>query len=126
MGLRRSVVGLATIFGPLWAGAAIPWPYVMFSVMTGLLVMSLVRIHLSHVMRKLDSCSNCTADQRLCFRYSHTTISLLPKYSNFKFLAISCDCTGRSMSDLVGNPEDKFSHIAAHVVCNIWMETFVI
>ena len=42
MGLRRSVVGMATIMGPLWAGAAIPWPYVMFGVMTGLLLMSLV------------------------------------------------------------------------------------
>ena len=42
MGLRRSVVGIATIMGPLWAGSAIHWPYIMFGVMTGLLVMSLV------------------------------------------------------------------------------------
>ena len=30
-------------------------------------------------------CSNCTADQRLCFRYSDSTIPLLPKstFSNF-------------------------------------------
>ena len=47
--------------------------------------------HMSLVMRKPDLrlcenkdsdqlCSNCTADQRLCFHYSESTISLLPKY----------------------------------------------
>ena len=46
--------------------------------------------YISHVMRKPDFClcenraadqlrSNCEADQRLCFRYSDSTISLLPK-----------------------------------------------
>ena len=44
----------------------------------------------SCVMRKLDVrlcenkgtdqlCSNCTADLRLCFRFTHSTIPLLPK-----------------------------------------------
>ena len=44
--------------------------------------------HLSHVMREADFClcenkgadqlcSNCTADQRLCFRYRDSTIPLL-------------------------------------------------
>ena len=28
-------------------------------------------------------------------------------------LACSCHCTGRFVSDLVGNPEDRFSHVAA-------------
>ena len=32
---------------------------------------------------------------------------------NFKFLAIFCDCTGRFVSNLVGNPEDRFSGVAA-------------
>ena len=63
MGLRRSVVGLATIFGPLWAGAAIPWPYVMFSVMTGLLVMSLVRI------RSLEGLDENLCHLASCVRY---------------------------------------------------------
>ena len=42
--------------------------------------------------------SNWEADQRLCFRYSDSTVPLLPKS-----LALFCDCTGRFMSDLVGN-----------------------
>ena len=47
-------------------------------------------VHMSLVMRKPDFClcenkdadqlrSNCEADQRLCFRYSDSTIPLLPK-----------------------------------------------
>ena len=32
----------------------------------------------------------------------------------FKPLAIFCDCTARLVSDLVGNPEVRFSHNEAH------------
>ena len=32
-------------------------------------------------------------------------------------LAIFCDCTARFVSDLVGNPEEWFSHNEAHFVC---------
>ena len=54
---------------------------------------------------QLCSTSNCTADQRLCFCYSDSTISplLIPKIS-----------AGWYVSDLVGNPEDRLSCIAAH------------
>ena len=41
---------------------------------------------------------NHEADQRLCFRYTDRP------------LAIFCGCTARFVSDLVGNPEDRFSH----------------
>ena len=41
--------------------------------------------------------SNCEADQRLCFRYTDSTIPLLSKP-----LTIFCDCTARFVSDLVG------------------------
>ena len=34
---------------------------------------------------------------------------------NFKPLAILFGCTAPFVSDLVGNPEDRFSHDAAHV-----------
>ena len=40
------------------------------------------------------------ADQRLCFRYLDSTISLLLK-SEIKLLALFCDCTARFVSDLV-------------------------
>ena len=42
--------------------------------------------------------SYCEADQRLCFRYSDSSV---PR--NFKILALFCNCLGRFMSDLVGN-----------------------
>ena len=37
---------------------------------------------------------------------------------NFKPLAIFRGCTARFVSDLVGNPEDRFSHNEAHIKCN--------
>ena len=53
---------------------------------------------------------NREADQRLCFRYTDSTIPLLAKIQNFMPLDIFCNCTARFVSDLVGNPEDRFSH----------------
>ena len=68
-------------------------------------------------MRKQDADQlhgNHEADQRLCFRYTDSTIPLLPE-SNFKHLALFFDFTARFVSDLVGNPEDRFSHNEAHI-----------
>ena len=65
--------------------------------------------------KKADSLrSNCAADQRLCFRYRYYNppTSLI---QFFKPLAIFCCCTARFVSDLVGNPEDRFSHNQAHI-----------
>ena len=53
---------------------------------------------------------NREADQRLCFRYIDSTIPLLPKSK-----AIFLSCTAQFMTDLVGNPEDRFSHNEAHI-----------
>ena len=61
-------------------------------------------ILMSRVMRKPDFCqcknkgpdqlcSDCTADQCLCFRYTDSMVPLLPKIRNFKLLAIFCTCT---------------------------------
>ena len=76
-------------------------------------------------MRKPDFCicenkdadqlrGNREADQRLCFRYTDSTIPLLPKP-----LAIFCSCTARLVSDLVGNPEDRFSQNEAQMKISI-------
>ena len=46
---------------------------------------------------------NREADQRLCFRYSDSTIPLLLKSENFELLTLFCACTGRFVSDLFGN-----------------------
>ena len=54
-------------------------------------------------------CSDRTADQRLCFPYIAST-TLLSKSE-----AIFCGCTDWFVSDLVGNPEDRFSHNEAQV-----------
>ena len=80
--------------------------------------------HLSLVMRKPAFCicenkdadqlrSNCAPDQRLCFRYTDTTL-----IRKFKPLTIFCGCTPMFVSDLVGNPEKPSSHNEAHF-CNI-------
>ena len=81
---------------------------------------------MSLVMRKPDFCicenkyadqlrGYREADQRLCFRYIDSTIPLLFLIRNFKPLTIFCDCTDRFVSDLVGNPEDRFSHNEAQM-----------
>ena len=44
------------------------------------------------------------------------TIPLLLKPIYFKILACFCDCKGPFVMDLVGNPEDLFSHGSAHMV----------
>ena len=78
-------------------------------------------------MRKPDFCicenkdadqlrGNHEADQHLCFRYIDSTIPLLSSLRNFKPLAIFCGCTARFVSDLVGNPEDRFSQNEAHLM----------
>ena len=59
---------------------------------------------------------NREADLRLCFRYMNSTIPLLPKSEIFQSLAIFCGCRARFLSDLVGNPEDRFSHNEAQII----------
>ena len=75
---------------------------------------------MSRIVRKLDFrqcenkgadqlCINCEADQRLCFRYTDSTIPLLLKSEISSFWP-------SSFFDLVENPEDRCSHIAAQMV----------
>ena len=60
-------------------------------------------------------CVNREADQRLCFRYIDSTIPPLSK-SEISSLMPSCVAVQPSLvSDLVGNPEDRFSHNEAHI-----------
>ena len=55
--------------------------------------------------------SNCAADQPLCFRYIDRTIPLLPKSE----ISSLYGCTAQFVSDLVGNPKDRFSSDAAQI-----------
>ena len=70
--------------------------------------------YMSRIVRKPDFClcenkgadqlrSNCEADQRLCFRHSDSTISLLPKSEISSFL--------------------PFSETAQTGLCRTWSET---
>ena len=87
-------------------------------------------LHLSRNVRKPDFCicenkdayqlcSKHKTDQRLCFRYMDSTIPLLPKSENFEPLAIFCDFPARFVSDLLGNPKDWFSDVAAHLTVGV-------
>ena len=86
-------------------------------------------------MRKPDICicenkdadqlrGNREADQCLCFRQMDSAIPLLPTVyiRNFKPLVIFCSCTARFVSDLVGNPEDRFSHNEAQLYVINWVQ----
>ena len=56
---------------------------------------------------------NREADQRLCFRYMESTILLLFKS---KISSLQPSSVARFVSDLVGNPEDRFSQNEAHLM----------
>ena len=66
-------------------------------------------------------CENKDADQLpghlICAFIFATRIvqSLYFLNPNFKHLAIFCGCTAWFVSDLVGNPEDRFSHNEAQI-----------
>ena len=74
-------------------------------------IKNVFRHQLSHLMGKPTICmgenkdadqlrGNRETDQRLCFRYSDSTIPLNPK---FQASSSFCACTGRFVSDLFGN-----------------------
>ena len=60
-------------------------------------------------MRKPDfpKCENKRTDQL----HSHCFLLHTAYVQNFKPLDIFCGCTVRFVSDLVGNPEDRFSGV---------------
>ena len=64
--------------------------------------------NLAYAKTKLQiSCaiSNCTADERLCFRFKEITVPLLAK-SKISSIYLSSVCSGRFVSGLIGTPED--------------------
>ena len=61
------------------------------------------------------SCAvNCTADQRLCFHYKASTITLLLKSEISKFKSSSVTVQASLYGPGV-NPEDQNSRVAAHI-----------
>ena len=65
-----------------------------------------------------NNLSNCTADQRLCFRYRHRLYSSLlyekSKISSSQPASVSVQAAW-FVSDLVGNPNCWFSHAQSHI-----------
>ena len=59
---------------------------------------------------------NSEADQRLCFHYTDTTISLLPKSEISSLEPSSVTVQPGLCRGLVGNAEDLFSHNEAHLI----------
>ena len=72
---------------------------------------------MSHCLKKPTKClgENKGADQRLCFRYVDSTFPLF-KSLIFKLLACFFAYTSLFVLDLVGNPEDQFSRVTAHIL----------
>ena len=69
-------------------------------------------------MRKLTKQRRISAAAQLISAFVFATRivqSLFFLEPNTKFLAVLCECTGRFVSDLVGNPEDRFSSVAAQL-----------
>ena len=59
--------------------------------------------------------SNCTADQRLCFRLTDSTISLLPKSEISSFQPVSVTVQA-GLCQTVRNLEDRFSRVTALII----------
>ena len=65
-------------------------------------------------VRHIGKRNYCTIDKRLCFRYLDSQ-SLFYVNRTFKPIAYLCDCKGRFVSELVGNPNCWFSHVKAQI-----------
>ena len=53
----------------------------------------------------------------ICEKQRRRSAAQLPaaKIRNFKPVTIFCGCTARFVSDLIGNPKDRFSHNVAQI-----------
>ena len=89
----------------------------------------------SRVMRKseLSHCENkgadqlrsdCEADQRLLVSLHGYYNSSSSYIQNLKPLAIFCSSTGRFVSSLIGNPEDRFFRVTTQKIDMIYRHAF--
>ena len=61
---------------------------------------------------KADISFAVTAKLNSTFVFATRIVQFL---QNFKSLGFFCDCTGQFVSDQVGDPENRFSHVPAHI-----------
>ena len=59
-------------------------------------------------------CKNKGADQHICFSNADSTSPLF-----LKSLTIFCGCTARFVSDMVGNPENRFIRDEVHILAHL-------
>ena len=93
---------------------------------------TLATYYMSRIMRKPDFCLCQNKGKIGCAVTAHlisvfvfaTQIVQFLFFLNTKFLAI-CSCTGRSVSDLIVNPEDRFYRIVAHILVNKFILTWL-
>ena len=89
-----------------------------------MMICKYIHVKLSCVVRKpaFCICENKDADQLRGYREADQRLVftivqyLFYQIRNFKPLAIFSDCAAGFVSDLVGNPEDQFSHNEAKLV----------
>ena len=62
---------------------------------------------------------NCTADLNAFIFATQEYNPSTSEIQNFKPLVIFFGCEARFVSDLIRNPEDRFSHDAAQIVMNL-------
>ena len=70
---------------------------------------------MSHVFRKLDFYIYTKMRQRLWFRYTDSTIAILPD-RNFNPLTIFCSCIAWSVLGMVEYHDDRICPDVAHII----------
>ena len=74
------------------------------------------------LMRKTKTQISCAVTAQLISAFVFAIRIINPStnyFRNFQPLAIFCGCTDRFVSDLVGNPEDRFSHKEALLILTV-------
>ena len=79
------------------------------------LVSSVIRKPAFCIYTKTKTQISCMVTAQLISTFVSLHIVQSLFFLNFKPLAIFCDCTARFVSDLVVNPEDRFSCDTAHM-----------
>ena len=86
----------------------------------GILIKSIIIVCLLNLMAWKASCAHRTGENEknnieIKKLVQTSSACVLSKSESFKPLAIFCGCTARVVFDLVGNPDDRFSHNEAHM-----------
>ena len=76
-------------------------------------------------MRKPDFCL-CENKDAVTAQLISAFVFATQKIQNLKLLALFNVCTDRFVSDLVGNPKERFSRVAAPIITNASLIIFLL